>query len=166
MRGLALGLAQKGVRAGFARMRSSPGLSRVAFSPRVAFLTKSTSRASEPRPSTARPQTSQLGKMRSLDSCSRKIKVPLQLYWVKAKLNLGYSHVCYRGRGSVRKNLLAFSEPQNTRALTSIKTSSSLSRSLRIGHRNTEIQPVSTGKSSLNTNDIYLYIFLNQSPRR
>lgn len=74
------------------------------------LITKSsTSRASEPRPSTARPQTLPLGKMRSLESCSRKIKVPLQLYWVKAKLNLGYSHVCYRGRGSVRKNLLAFS---------------------------------------------------------
>ena len=28
---------------------------------------------------------------------------------VKAKLNLGYSQVCYRGRGSVQKNLLAFS---------------------------------------------------------
>lgn len=65
--------------------------------------------ASQPCASTTRPQTSQLGEMRSLESCFRKIKVPLQLYWVKAKLNLGYSHVCYRGRGSVRKNLLAFS---------------------------------------------------------
>lgn len=52
------------------------------------------------------PQTSRLGKMRSLGSCFRKIKFPLQLYWIKAKLNLGYSHVCYRGRGIFRKNLL------------------------------------------------------------
>lgn len=104
--GLALGLAQKGVQAGFARKRSRPGLSGPLPG---CILTKSTSRASEPRRSTARPQTSQQGKMRSLESYSRKIKVPFQLYWVKAKLNLGYSHVCYRGRGSVRKNLLAFS---------------------------------------------------------
>lgn len=55
------------------------------------------------------PQTSQLGEVRSLESCFRKIKVPLELYWIKAKLNLGYSQVCYRGRGSVPKNLLAFS---------------------------------------------------------
>lgn len=97
--------------------RSAGRLRKVALQPRPfsgcvltkgCVFTKSTSRASEPRPSTARPQTSQLGKMRSLESCSRKIKVPLQPYWVKAKLNLGYSHVCYRGQGSVRKNLLAF----------------------------------------------------------
>lgn len=44
------------------------------------------------------PQTSQLGEMRSLEIGVRKIKVPLQLYWMKANLTLGYSHVCYRGR--------------------------------------------------------------------